>query len=171
MGSAPGYPLSLTLTFYFHSCEIQSTSTLREDNRPSKLRRLLSIPEDENAASGLNSTTLSTTSNPLLVPQTSTQLGEPLYKAIGNIIMICSIFRNDYLWYLKSSFTFSICITNLNTVPYPKVDLSVIHNYSWTNLRGIQWNNTFCIWSTIASKFTIETYQLSVTIKLQITKP
>lgn len=135
MGSAPGYPLSLTLTFYFHSCEIQSTSTLREDNRPSKLRRLLSIPEDENAASGLNSTTLSTTSNPLLVPQTSTQLGEPLYKAIGNIIMICSIFRNDYLWYLKSSFTFSICITNLNTVPYPKVDLSVIHNYSWTNLR------------------------------------
>lgn len=64
-----------------------STSTLREDNRPSKLRRLLSIPDEENASSGLT-TSLSTTTSPLLVPQTSTQLGEPLYKTIASLMQL-----------------------------------------------------------------------------------
>lgn len=64
-----------------------STSTLREDNRPSKLRRLLSIPDEENASSGLT-TSMSTTTSPLLVPQTSTQLGEPLYKTIASLMQL-----------------------------------------------------------------------------------
>ncbi|XP_071820930.1 mediator of RNA polymerase II transcription subunit 24-like isoform X2 [Apostichopus japonicus] len=84
-----------------------STSTLREDNRPSKLRRLLSIPEDENAASGLNSTTLSTTSNPLLVPQTSTQLGEPLYKAIASMMQLFASVLSENALSSRTEFIYS----------------------------------------------------------------